>query len=112
MTWIASITTYRLYLRSKLSSPSSWKRFIELHDDQTTVGTITFLADNQNLPGNSEFVVGGRNRGSLYMHEHEYADVVDCLRNEKPLYLVYLSPVYAFIGTATNEPVGENEPSS
>ena len=48
-------------------------------------------------------------RTFLHMHISQYASVVDMLRNEEPVWIVYTDPTDASIYTGTVEPVGEEE---
>jgi len=116
MTWSAEIKSYRLYISGARSNVSGWTRFVQLFDsDGTQRGYIQFQYNVTTLPHAFEYDVGntGKKAVSFYMHEHSYSDVVDLLRNEKPLYLLYYNPHAVYVATSENEPVGEGpEPSS
>ena len=80
-------------------------RFVQLYQDETLVGTITF-DDFDAVPENT----AAPNRINLKMHSQDYPQVVDLLRNEAPLF-IWMNPDNGIGGLSTNaeEPVGEGE---
>ena len=116
MAWSAEIKSYKLHISGARSNVSGWTRFVNFFDsDGTQRGFIQFRYNVTTLPDAYEYNVGttGKKAVSFYMHEHSYGDVVDLLRNEKPIYLLYYSPHSVYLSTSENEPVGEGpEPSS
>ncbi len=116
MAWSAEIKSYRLYISGERGNVSGWTRYVVLYDsDGTLRGYIQFRYNVTTLSFASEYDIGttGKKGVAFYMHEHSYSDVVDLLRNEKPIYLLYYSPHAVYVGTSENEPVGEGpEPSS
>jgi hypothetical protein len=68
-------------------------------------GALYFFPDSVPLPTNQNTVNGI----CLYYRTSRFADVMDMLREEKPLYLFLdTSKNYGYVGT-NSEPVGEQE---
>ena len=112
MTFLAQITSYRLYVAGKRNTETDWHKVIHLIDtDNNIKGIIVFLHDGQALGQLQEQQTGGIERVIYWMYDHDYSDVVDMLRNEKPVFLRYVGPNYAYLNTGA-EPTGEFEPSS
>ena len=115
MSWWVEIKSYRLSISGARDNAPAWTRFVSLYDSEDTLrGYIQFRYDVPTLPGAYEYDVGttGKKAVSFFMYEHSYSDVVDLLRNERPIYLSYYSSHSVFVGTSQYEPVGEgSEPS-
>lgn len=95
--------TYQIFFYAKPFQ----HRFIQLFMDDETVGSITF-DDFDTVPDNTST----DESINLKMHEKDYGDVIDLLRNEAPLY-IWINPDNGVGGLATgdDEPIGENESS-
>lgn len=108
MVWQIPIVNYSAYVSG--NKGDTWTRFVLLRDDGNDIrGVIEFRKSDQ-LPNASDSDIGnGKRRARFYLHENEYKDVIDLLRNEKPLYLQYIGPTAIWIGTSGLEPIGENE---
>ena len=80
-------------------------RFVQLYSGSRLVGTITF-DDFDIVPANT----ATDERINLKMHESDYSDVIDLLRNESPLF-IWINPGNGIGGISTDpyEPVGEGE---
>jgi len=93
--------TYQIFFYAKPYQ----HRFVQLYMDNQLVGTITF-DDFSTVPENTST----EDRVNLKMHEQDYSDVVDLLRNESPLF-IWVNPDNGIGGIATgdDEPVGEGE---
>ena len=101
----------------KRGSARNPTKYIYLYDsDDTPRGRIGFQADDQELWGRSEWPYpansnnSGKSIAHFYMHENSFSPVIDLLRNEKPLFMVYREDV-CFIGTSEKEPIGVGDES-
>ena len=73
--------------------------------DEAYVGRIVFFKDGAPIPPNAD--VGGP---SIHFPLSRFAQIMDTLRHEKPLYLFLgVDNAIGSIGTADFEPVGEEE---
>lgn len=74
------------------------------------IGQLVFMPDGAALPAD------GSAAGSvtLYYHVSDFANVVDLLRNEEPMYLLFSGSGPGFENgiKTTSEPVGEGEGTS
>lgn len=106
---VHEIGKYRLYYFGKRSSESNNIAQISFLDTQNQyVGYMRFYKEGESLPDNSENTDTTPKRVFLQATENQLDRVVDMLRNEKPCYVYYNSPTYAYIYTGS-EPVGEEE---
>jgi hypothetical protein len=75
-------------------------------DTPAFVGRIAFVQDGAPIPPNDEYFGAPR----LYYPLRRFNDVINILREEKPLWLyLNLDHKVGFIATARREPVGEEE---
>jgi len=103
------IAKYRLRYFGKRSKDTLAIAWINVYDDQNYyVGRVQFYRDGQAIPNNSVNENLNPKRIFLQMHERQIDTVVDMLRNEKPCWMYYSSPTFAYIRTG-KEPVGEEE---
>jgi hypothetical protein len=80
---------------------------IDLFDGSTRAGILYFHPDGATLPANRETVNGIY----AYYHLSRFADVIETLREEKPLYMALNTGTgVAYIGSSA-EPIGEEEGS-
>jgi len=93
--------SYQIYFYAKPYQ----HRFVQLFMDNILVGTINF-DDYLEVPENTNTDT----RVNLKMHEQDYRDVIDLLRNESPLF-IWINPDNGIggISTEADEPVGEGE---
>lgn len=79
---------------------------IMLSSDNTFLGYAHFLADGAALPkAEKKF-----NLYNLYYHQKDLPAVVDMLRNEKPVYIIFIEDDFKNCRISTmQEPVGEGE---
>jgi len=110
MSWWAGISFYRTFIKGH-GSGSLWNRWIAIYDNEGALrGSLVFKKDGSALNDARDVDIGGtKRRAVLEFHESQYADVLDLLRNEKPLFIQYISPKVAYVATSEKEPVGENE---
>jgi hypothetical protein len=96
------IDGYRLWYYGK----NSHHILIQTYHENAYVGSLTFR-NSQSIPDN-ELDAAGYIR--LSFHKDDYANLVDMLRNEKPLFM-WINPANLIGGIATDstEPVGEGE---
>lgn len=96
------IDGYRIWYYGK----NSHHIYIQVYQSNVYVGSLTFR-DSATLPDN-ELDVAGYIR--LSMHKNDFANVMDILRHEKPLF-IWLNDVNKIGGIATDstEPIGEAE---
>lgn len=106
---VKTLAKYRLHIVARTSDRVNFTRMIHFYDAEGFVGYMRFDPDDQILPDNATWQLTGKDMIRLYMHESDYPDVVDLLRNEKPLYLVYRSAKFGFVGTTQDEPIGAAE---
>ena len=69
------------------------------------IGQLIFKADGTALPSDS--IAGGQ--VNIYYHLQDFANTIDMLRNEKPMYLLWAGPTGENGVKTTPEPVGEAE---
>lgn len=108
MAHYVTVENYRLYIFSHDGNPDT--RRIQCFDaNGRMVARIWFLPDGQRLSDNQLF----EERNPIFieykLHEKDYQDVVDLLRNEKPIIILYGGPRHGWIGTSSDEPVGQEE---
>ena len=109
MAFTNEIGKYKLLYYGKRSNNSGSIAYIRLYNGTNqNIGSVRFYRDGQNIPDNSSVELGDPKRAFLKMHESQIDTVVDMLRNEKPCYVYYSYPKYAYIHTGA-EPVGEEE---
>ena len=110
MTWIAPIESYKLFVFAKPARGYPHRNIHLIDGDGTVRANIYFRPDDEDLrDGNEMSLPDGKKMAIYFMHEYQYRDVVDLLRNEEPLYLLFIDPAAILIATADTEPVGENE---
>jgi hypothetical protein len=84
------------------------RAIIWLYDQNNmTVGSVRFYRNADDTPAHDKKVSSGFITG--YYHPEQYPEVVDLLRNEKPIYLLYSSNKELAYLSTTVEPVGEAE---
>lgn len=88
------------------------RAYIELlGDDGTSVGQVRFWPNSNAAPDTDERTPSGFIICNVTSEEHP--DVLDLLRNEKPMYIHYLDDPYRLALLSTSwelpEPVGEGE---
>ena len=106
---VTSLAKYRLFIVARTSDTQNFTRMIHFYDNAGFAGYMRFDPDDQVLPDNATWDLNGKDMIRLYMHESDYPSVVDLLRNEKPLYLVYRSAKFGYVGTSEDEPIGAEE---
>ena len=70
---------------------------------------ITFYQEGVQLPENWSPIVQGRQHVYVHCHYDAYPNMVDLLRNEKPVNVFYRDDFKFGYLTTSMEPVGENE---
>jgi hypothetical protein len=106
MAWIQKeFDTYKLW-QAPGSSPVTVAA-IDCFKAGIRVGGILFYEDNIPLPSNENHAILGIR---LYWHASRFKEVVDTVRYEKPLYLMFESnSLGGWLTTSDTEPVGEEE---
>jgi len=102
----SEIKSYHYELFAKEGNPAS----INLNGaDGKTFAIAIFKPDSVNLPQQYQ---GSDGIYRVFYHRSGLSDVIDVLRNEKPVYFHYWFPdgQNTHIGTSASEPVGEGEP--
>jgi hypothetical protein len=93
---------YRFQYYAGSGSPGA---YITCWQDSISVGTLVFAADGTELPANKI----QDNSVILYYPLSRFSQVLDILRNEKPLYLwLNTDNGFGHVGSSI-EPVGEEE---
>jgi hypothetical protein len=95
---ITRIDEYEVMYSANRFPPRIW-----LKSDGRYFGQLVFYANGANLPEDSAT--------SLYYHMEDLLPIVDCLRNEKPMYYLFNGSGGGFENgvKTTPEPVGEEE---
>lgn len=80
---------------------------IECFKAGSRVGSLFFYKDSVALPPNENLQVLGIR---LYFHASRFRDVMDAVRHEKPVYLMFESvSLGGWLTTSDTEPAGEEE---
>ena len=70
---------------------------------------ISFYKEGVQLQGNRSPIIQGRQHVYLYFHYRDYPNMIDLLRNEKPINIFYRDDAkFGYLSTSM-EPVGEHE---
>lgn len=102
------IDNYKVVLYGKDASDSDLVAFIHCYYDSTNVLTCEFYKDGATLPEN-------RNKGGrvgLTYHWSHLNEVLDVMRNEKPLYFGFIESTKVGYISTHKEPVGEGDDQS
>ena len=96
-----NIDRYSINYYSNTSVPliSLWKNGVNRN-----IASLAFRPNGSVLP--SDFSRDGT--AYLFFHLEDFANIIDLLRNEKPMFLFYDETAYSII-TSTSESVGEGE---
>jgi hypothetical protein len=94
------IDEYEVMYSSNKFPPRIW-----LKSAGKFIGQLVFKADGATLPADA--MVSGQ--VNIYYHLQDFANIVDMLRNEKPMYLLWAGPTSENGVKTTAEPVGEAE---
>jgi len=109
MSFTNEIATYQLIHFSKQRKDTDAMAMISLHNsDSRFLGYVYFYRDDYELRDSYSVEDTTPKRAFLRMHHRQLDGVIDMLRNEKPCFLYYSSPTYAYIHTG-EEPIGEEE---
>jgi len=107
--YYGEVAEYRTYLNpGKHNHPSSYMALIALYDkDIKLVAQLSFFSptsDSVDNPPNDTpygyFIFS--------FHINEYPQVIDLLRNEKPVYIFFNGTDHGYLSTS-REPIGEEE---
>jgi hypothetical protein len=92
---------------SSLNSPNKWVPRIWLRGGGTYIGQLHFYPNGSALPSDAK----SDGRVDLYYHLDDFDNIIDLLRNEKPMYLVWSGSGLGRENAiqTTSEPVGEAE---
>ena len=102
MTTTTSIDRYSVeYKYSNASNPtiSLWKNGVNRN-----IASLSFRPNGSVLPQNYSTL----GTAFLFFHLEDFANIIDLLRNENPVFLFLDGTTYSII-TSTSEPVGEGE---
>jgi hypothetical protein len=97
---LTKIDEYEIMYSSNKFPPRIW-----LKGAGKFVGQLIFKADGTALPADA--MVG--TQSNIYYHLQDLANIVDMLRNEQPVYLLWSGPTSENGIKTTAEPVGEAE---
>ena len=94
------IDRYTVWYRSNKSIPtiSLWKDNVNKN-----IASLSFRPNGSVLPNDSSY----DGTAFLFFHLEDFANIIDLLRNEKPIFLWWDGTQYTI--TTSNEPVGEGE---
>ena len=103
---------YQIFYYSKYSTPPPpfFEAIIQVYQGGVFVGRIAFYPDSGPIPANATIAPLGAPVPSIHYALSRFDDVIEILRQEKPLYL-YLDTTsgIGIIATTDKEPVGEQE---
>jgi hypothetical protein len=103
---VNEIKKYGYAVYSSRQEPNEIVADVMLNSETTFLGYIHFLADGSILPKARKI----NNLYYLYYHQKEMPVIIDMLRNEKPLFLIYIdNNTKSCRITTTQELVGEGE---
>jgi hypothetical protein len=104
---MAEVNTYYVSHYGTANAALNIAAHIYLYNTTTgMIGYINFLKEGIITPADQ---INANGVYALYMPYSSLANVIDTLRNEKPLYLYWASPAgYGYL-TTSFEPVGEGE---
>lgn len=91
------IERYVVQYASRNFAPRIW--FYD--DDNQSIGQAVFWRDRQDLPPDSA--------GSLNYHHEDFANILDVLRNESPIYYSFGGPTNENAIRTARETVGEDD---
>lgn len=97
---LKQITAYEAMYSSNKFPPRLW-----LKDGTGYIGQLIFKPNGAVLPSDSE----ASGQYNLYYHLDDYQNCIDLLRNESPMYLLWLGPGGENGIKTTKEDVGEGE---
>jgi hypothetical protein len=97
---ITKIDEYEVMYSSNKFPPRIW-----LKSAGKFIGQLIFKADGTALPADA---MAGT-QVNLYYHLQDFANIVDMLRNEKPVYILWAGPTSENGIKTTPEVVGEGE---
>jgi hypothetical protein len=100
---VKEVTGYEIRIYGTQDGWAGTRSLIILYNGETAIGYIRFREAGADLPNDSQ----SGSRIVMYLPVAQFNAVVDVLRNEKPIYLVFTDN-HAFLSTST-EPVGEGE---
>ncbi len=95
--------TYRIYYQS--APQYSWQSRVYLYNNSSYVGRIMFMKPGIDLPANSE----QHDRHVIHFPTSEFENIMEILRNEKPLYIHVVDSNGIGTISTSSEPVGEEE---
>lgn len=98
-----SIDNYKVVVYAKLAS--TLRAYIHCYYKRKLVLTCVFHTDGAALPDNSCV----RGRTMLSYHWSHFDDIMDLLRNEKPVYYMFIAKTKVGYISTLAEPVGEGE---
>jgi hypothetical protein len=101
---MANVTQYHVLFYGSPDGYQGMRAQITVYDGGTVLGYVRFHDPGMPFPTDSQ-------SGALIsMHQPStmFANVIDVLRNEKPI-TYYFAAGRAFLGTGSTEPVGEGE---
>ncbi len=98
------IDDYKVVIYGEKEGGSTIGAFIHCYNANTNVMSCVFYNDEDNVPANSSGT-----RVNLYYPYSKLSDVLDILRNEKPVYFGFIESTKVGYVATKKEPVGEGE---
>jgi len=106
LTEIKTVDNYSYMIYASRTNPAEVKAVFQLSGGGISLGYLHFMADNVVLPKSKKL----SGLFYFYYHESQLASVIDILRNEKPIYLIFVDDESNNCRISTSmEPVGEGE---
>lgn len=106
VTEIKTVDAYTYMIYASRNNSAEVKAVFQLNGGGVSLGYLHFLADEAVLPKSKKLY----GLYYFYYHESQLPIVIDLLRNEKPIYLIYIEDESNNCRLSTSiEPVGEGE---
>lgn len=106
VTEIKTVDSYSYMIYASRTNLSEVKAVFQLNGGGVSLGYLHFMADGYVLPKSKKL----SGLYYFYYHESQLPSIIDMLRNEKPIYLIYIDDESNNCRIATSmEPVGEGE---
>lgn len=100
------VTSYRAMVYSPFNTTRAFAYLVS----DNSICFLTFCSDDTTLPENRSAVVNGIQHFYISLYYSDYPNVIDLLRNEKPVHFYYCDEhVKHFYLTSSYEPIGEAE---
>lgn len=104
----AKCDAYRVFILPRKTGGTEVQVQLKSAEGQS-LGVINFMADGTELHDNRVYDNWNPPRIMGFLHREDYSDVIDLLRNEKPVWVHVGSARTMWVGTIEDEPIGESD---